>query len=155
MAILEYLCCNNTNCVYYKKYNSGNIAVRSVYGVNKDRILYYCKNCKVTFSPTRNTPLCNANITKKTIRDIISLSSQGVGVRGIAEHLEISPRAVNRNIIKIGELCAEQLAKTVVSLDLVEVQLDEFWSFIKKNGLKRVPKYLTLLTKGQFGFGQQ
>jgi transposase-like protein len=148
METLKYLCCNNPNCIHYRIYNAKNIAIRATYGVNKDRILYYCKHCKVTFSPTRNTPLCNANLTKKTIRDIISLSSQGIGVRGIAEHLEISPRAVNRNIIKVGELCAEQLAKSVVSLDLVEVQLDEFWSFIKKNGLKRMPKYMALLTKG-------
>jgi transposase-like protein len=155
MLPLDHFCCKNANCKHFNAYNQGNIAIRSIYGINNDHILLYCKECKVTFTPTKENPLYKAHLSKKTIRDIISLSSQGAGVRGIAEHLEISPKAVNRNIIKIGELCAAHLASAIVSLDLVEVQLDEFWSFVKKNVLKRTAKHLDLLLKGQSGSGQQ
>jgi hypothetical protein len=131
-----------------------NIAISSVYGKHKEHTLLYCKECKATFSSTKNTLLSYTHLPVKTIRDIISLSSQRVGVRGIAEHLQISPKAVNHYIIKVGESCAEHIAKSIISLDMVEVQLDEFWSFVKKNGLKRVPKYLEPLKKERYGSGQ-
>ncbi|MDR1085481.1 MAG: hypothetical protein LBP22_11680 [Deltaproteobacteria bacterium] len=155
MLPLDKFCCKNINCKYFNIYNEGNIAIRYIYGKNNNHMLLYCKECKITFTPTKETPLYKAHLSKKTIRDIISLSSQGMGVRGIAEHLEISPKAVNRNIIKTGELCAAHLAKTIVSLDLVDVQVDEFWSFVKKNVLKRTAKHLDLLLKGQSGSGQR
>lgn len=155
MVNLTNFCCGNSSCKHYGLYASGNIAIRAKYGKNKEHVLLYCKECKVSFGATQKTPLFKSHLDPKIIRDIISLSSQGVGVRGIAEHLEISPKAVNRNIIKIGELCAEQLANTIVSLDLVEIQLDEFWSFIKKNALKRIPNFLTIIGKVPSGSGRQ
>ncbi|MDR1487143.1 MAG: hypothetical protein LBT62_03995 [Deltaproteobacteria bacterium] len=132
MVELSDHACSNPSCPLVGRYNHGNIALRAVYGKEKQHSLLYCKHCKVTFAPSRNTPLYKAHLPMQTLRDIMSLSSQGVGVRGIAEHLKLSPKAVNQNIIKIGEHCAEHLANTILSLDLVEVQLDEFWSFVKK-----------------------
>jgi transposase-like protein len=155
MVNLSDYCCSNSSCQFLGKFNQGNIAVRAVYGKEKQHILLYCKHCKATFTPTKNTPLFKAHLTMKTIRDIMSLSSQGVGVRGIAEHLKLSPKAVNHNIIKIGEHCAEHLANTILSLDLVEVQLDEFWSFIKKNVLKRIPRYLEMKQKKELSGSDQ
>jgi transposase-like protein len=136
MVSLPNYACNNANCKFFSQYDKGNIAIRATYGKNKEHTLLYCKECKVTFSTSQSTPLYKAHLSFKMLRDIISLSSQGVGVRGIAEHLGISPKAVNHNILKVGELCAEQLANTIVSLDLVEIQLDEFWCFVKKKALR-------------------
>jgi protein-arginine kinase activator protein McsA len=155
MVTTTDLCCDNQNCQYFGQHGLGNIAIRAKYGKNKEHELLYCKKCGVSFSASRKTPLFKAHLDQKNIRDIISLSSQGMGVRGIAEHLGISPKAVNHNIIKIGELCAEQLANSIVSLDLVEVQLDEFWSFIKKNTLKRIPHFLTIIGKVPSGSGRR
>ncbi|MDR1109294.1 MAG: hypothetical protein LBP92_01015 [Deltaproteobacteria bacterium] len=90
----------------------------------------------------------------KMLEDIVSLSSRGVGVRDIAGQLGISPKAVNDNIRKIGELCAEQLASAIVSLGLAEVQLDEFWFFVKKHALGRIPKHLPAAPGGRPGPGR-
>jgi transposase-like protein len=148
MVNIANFCCSNQNCKYNGLYGHGNIAIRSKYGKSKEHSLLYCKECKVSFRESHNTPLFKAHLDPKIIRDIISLSSRGMSVRGIAEHLGISTKAVNHNIIKIGDPCAEQLASSIVTLDLVDVQLDEFWSFIKRNALKRIPNYLTIIGKG-------
>jgi transposase-like protein len=154
MVELEQFACDNKACKLYGLLNIGNIAVRARYGGNTKHTLLYCKNCGSTFTPTQKSPLYKAHLPPETIRDIVSLSSHGMGVRGIAEHLRISTKAVNRNIIKVGEHCAELLSNMIVSLQLPEIQLDEFWSFVKKNALKRVEKYLKAM-KVKSGSGQQ
>jgi transposase-like protein len=135
MFNLEHHACLNEKYSNYGKHGVGNIAVRTTYGVKKDRTLLYCKTCGLRFSATRGSALEGIHIPAERVKVIIHLASLGNGVRSISNILDMNAATVNRIILKVGQKCALMLSTLLSSLELTEIQLDELWAFIKKNEL--------------------
>ncbi|MDR1616440.1 MAG: helix-turn-helix domain-containing protein, partial [Syntrophomonadaceae bacterium] len=57
----------------------------------------------------------------------------GVSVRATARLLGISKSTVNMVILKVGEHCRKIFQTLMKNLQMTEVQLDELWTFVKKN----------------------
>lgn len=131
---LEACSCPNENCEYYGQENKGNIAVRGTYGKDK-RPLLYCRICGKRFASTLGSAVYGAHLPRQTIESIIHHAAEGVGVRATARLLNLSKDTVNNVIFRVGLQCAQLLDSMMKSLSLQEVQFDELWSFVKKNGL--------------------
>jgi len=76
--------------------------------------------------------LFGLHLQPETIRQIIHLAAEGVGVRATARLLELDKDTGNRVILRAGEHCAKVLSELLASLQMTEVQLDELWTFVKK-----------------------
>jgi transposase-like protein len=103
MLNLNDFACINDACPQRDVKGAGNIAVRCRYGKEQQKILLYCKTCKKTFSASYGTALAGTHLPTKVIRDIFSLSAEGLGVRAIARHMEMDKDTVNDVIVRIGE----------------------------------------------------
>jgi transposase-like protein len=141
MNLAEYSC-SNEQCSFYGQANSGNISIRARYGKNNDRILLYCRSCGSTFAATRNTALFGMHLPQETVSQLIHLTAEGLGIRAIGRVLNLDPTTVIRVTTRTGDYCATILSQLLISLSLSEVQLDELWTFIKKNAVRRMKKSL-------------
>jgi transposase-like protein len=150
MDIKDYSC-NNEQCRDFGKLNNGNIATKTRYGPNKQRILLYCRSCRKTFSASRNTALFGAHLPKETIRDIIHHTAEGVGVRATGRLLKLSKDTVNNVILRIGEHCEKMMSNMLKSLDMQEIQLDELWAFVKKKLVKTKKTKKSVMDKNGSG----
>ena len=129
---LEHFFCPNQDCKEYGLRNQNNLGKRAVYGKD-NRLLLYCKTCKKRFSETRCTAFFGTKYSRETIQKIMRIVAEGNGVRATARILGLSKDGVNRIILIAGAHCERVLSNLLTSLNLTEVQLDELWSFIKKN----------------------
>jgi hypothetical protein len=68
----------------------------------------------------------------ETITLIANPGAEGLGVRAIARTVKLSPRTVNRIIVKVGERHERFLKEALKGAPLIEVQLDEIWTFTQK-----------------------
>ncbi|MDR1110811.1 MAG: hypothetical protein LBP92_09020 [Deltaproteobacteria bacterium] len=143
--------CPNKNYPDFSILGKDNISVRGKYGKNKDKILFYYRTCGHRFGQTHGSALFGAQIDPQTIRSIIHHAAEGVSVRSTARLLNIVKSTVNRIILRIGEYCSKILSNLLRYIYMTEVQLDEFWSFVKKKKLLRLKKKKN--TKKQHGSG--
>jgi transposase-like protein len=68
------------------------------------------------------------------IYKIVHLAAEGHGVRATARALGVSNPTVIQVIHKVSEHCQKVLTGLMNSLQLTEAQMDELWTFVKKNG---------------------
>jgi hypothetical protein len=122
----------NEQCKDYGMRCLGNVAVRGKYGKDKSRDLLYCRTCGKHFASSHDSALFGLHLPAVTIRQIIHHAAEGVGVRATARLLELDKDTVNRVNLRVGEHGACVLSGLLTSLKLTEVQLDELWTFVKK-----------------------
>lgn len=128
----EIYSCPNETCEMHGKTGGGNIQHRCWYGKNKDRELLRCKACGKTFSAERNTAFHQAKIEKEKFCRILECLSQKAGIRGTARIVGVGTNTVLRVIRMAAPHFEAVRAIMVRDLEVTEVQMDEFWSFIKK-----------------------
>ncbi len=150
LELSQYFC-PNKDCKDYGLRNQSNIGKRAVYGKD-NRWLLYCKTCRKKVSETRCTAFFGAKYPRETIQAIIRVVAEGNGVRATSRILGLSKDGVNHLILKAGEHCERVLSNLLMSLNLTEVQLDELWTFIKKNKTRR--SWMPKTNQVQAGFGQ-
>jgi transposase-like protein len=86
--------CPNESCPDYLKVDSGNISKRGFYGVNKDRILLYCRTCGKRFSSTYGSSISGLHLPPDKILSIIHHAVEGNSVRGTARLLKLDKDTV-------------------------------------------------------------
>ncbi len=126
--------CQNEKCRYYLKEEGKDIIKRGRYQTGHQR--YFCNHCKTFFMETKGTPLYHKHLTKKEIIDICKHLVEKNGIRSIE-------RITGHHRDTIGQLLEDLAshAEMVNSILLQEVKLgqfevDEMWTFIKKNKKK-------------------
>ena len=128
----ENYSCSNENCEMYGKREGGNIAHRCWYGKAKDRELLYCKACGVRFSAERYTTFGHTKLSKDKFCEVLECLCNKAGIRGTARITGISTKTVLATI-RIASQHLKQVNQVLVKdLKVSEVQMDEFWAFIKK-----------------------
>ena len=133
----ELYSCLNEDCEIHNRTGYGNIGHRCWYGKEKDRQLLHCKVCRKTFSAERYTVFGQTKLPKKKFCKILECLCKKMGVRGTASTVGVSTNtvtAVIRRAAQHFEGISEILFK---ELQITEIQMDEFWSYIKKK--RRMP----------------
>jgi hypothetical protein len=129
-----FACCRNSNCQDFKKIGTGNISYRGwYYGKDHDRRLLYCKTGGRRFAATQGSPLLGVHLPVEKVHQIFHHAAEGVGVRATARLLGLTKNTVNSDIVKVGEHCQSVYRSLMRDLKMNEVQLDELWTFVKKN----------------------
>ncbi len=128
----ERYSCPNENCKMHGQVGAGNIGHRCWYGKNKERELLRCKICKKTFSAERDTAFHHSKLSKEKFCQILECLCQKAGVRGTARIVGVGTNTVLR-VIRIAAAHFEAVSRIMIrDINVTEVQMDEFWSFIKK-----------------------
>src|SRR3989338_7483993 len=130
--------CQNKVCRAFGKKGLGNITSKG-FDRNGCRKLK-CTECGNYFNETKGTPFYGKHLSK---REIIRISKQFVektSLRGVARvtghHLDTI-----RNLAgDVAEHCYDVTAFLIKDVKLGTHEIDEFWSFVKKNK-KKLPKH--------------
>lgn len=123
--------CSNKDCRAYNKVSLKNIIRKGKQPNGTQR--YQCTDCKITFARTLNTPFFHKHLKKNEIIRICKLLAERISFRGIA-------RATNHHldtIRSIADVVAKHCKKFneyfIKDLNLTPIEVDEMWSFVKKN----------------------
>ena len=129
--------CQNPECRCYNKKGLRNI-VRN--GKRQNGTQYYkCTECGVSFVRTKGTMLYHKKLKKKDIVEISRHIVETNSFRGIARETKHNKNTICSYVELIARHCEQFNDMLINDLKLGTHEIDEFWSFVKKNK-KMLPK---------------
>ena len=120
--------CLNSGCPDYWQVDKGNMYVHSY----KER-RYGCHTCKGTFAETKGTMFYRLRTPRQEILDAIAQLVERGSIRGVARVKGKKPDTVSEWLRLAGEHTAQVNEYLIRDLHLTQVQVDELWTFVKKN----------------------
>ncbi len=124
--------CPNPDCSNYGHAGPDNHLIGAgSYGKHSAQLLE-CIVCGKTFSERRGTPLFNLKADEETFYRTIRCLVEGNGIRETARIMGLDKDTVSAWLEKASQHVEAVSQHLMVNLHVEEVQLDEFWSFVKK-----------------------
>jgi len=126
--------CPNQDCQHYGKPKEGNIVGNGTYQTKSRRVRKYIyRTCNTVFSDRTNTAFYDIRTEEETMIDACKLLVKGISIRGVAEHHGIKPETVSGWLSRASDHCQAVNKLIIKDLDISKVEVDEFWTFVKKN----------------------
>jgi transposase-like protein len=124
--------CPYEGCSNYGKAGADNqIIGAGCYGKHQTQLLK-CKVCKRRFSARRGTPLFGLKADEQTFYDVIACLAEGNGIRATARIKHVDKDTVADWLDNASQHVEAVSCYLMVNRHFEAVQLDEFWSFVKK-----------------------
>ncbi len=127
--------CPNKQCKLFGQKGKGNVVSNGTYrtqSTGKAR-LFLCRACGKAFSSRTGTAFFGLKTPKKKVLLALRLIAEGLGLRGTARVLEVKLDTVRGWVAVAAKHCDETSKMLIKDLKLSSVQVDELWTFVKKN----------------------
>jgi transposase-like protein len=127
--------CPNSKCKQYGKKGLGNVVSNGTYwtkSTGKAR-LFLCRTCGKAFSSRTGTAFFDLRSPRKKVLMGLRLLAEGLGLRATSRVLEIKLDTIRRWLATAALHCEQVSGMLVRDLNLSQVQVDELWTFVKKN----------------------
>lgn len=125
---LQQQWCANKQCPDFGKVESGNI---HVFSYVESRC--YCTTCLHTFSADKGTLFETLRTVHSEVIDAVALLNERNSLRAIERLKHHSPNRLLHWLGLAGQQAAAVCAYFIRDLHLTQVQIDELWTFVKKN----------------------
>lgn len=123
--------CLNEKCPDFGRKDAGHITKK---GFNaKGNQMFMCKTCGVRFPETKGTVFYNRHLTEEQIIMICKLLVEKNGIRAIERIMEIHRDTISRLIGDLARQARDVTDYLIKDVGLTNVEVDELWSFVKKN----------------------
>jgi len=123
--------CANRDCSYFRKQIGKNIIKR---GVNRaGHKQYYCFNCNHYFVETKGTPLYNRKLSERKIKNICKELVEKKGIRAVERTMHVHRDTISALLHDLADHAKEMTTYLVHDLGLSAYEVDELWTFVKKN----------------------
>lgn len=120
--------CDNPECPCYKKINAGNL---KIYSRKQGQI--YCNVCKSRpFVVTKGTIFYWLKTPLEIVISTLMLLVGGMGLNSTCKQKGVTADSVLSWIKKAGNHAEEFTDYMTQNMNLDQIQIDEFWSFIQK-----------------------
>jgi len=120
--------CDNPDCPFYQQTEAGNIKIHC-----RQKGQVYCNCCKSRpFVVTKGTIFYWTKTPLEKVVSVLSLAARGMGVNNICAQEGVTADSINAWIIKAADHVEEFTTFMQQDMNLDQVQIDEFWSFIQK-----------------------
>ena len=120
--------CDNPDCSMFQKTNAGNIKIHS-----RKQGQVYCNVCKgPPFVVTKGTIFYWLKKPLELVVSTLMLLARGMGLNNTCRQQGVTADSVLLWIKKAGDHSEEFTEFMVQQMELDQVQIDEFWSFIQK-----------------------
>ena len=123
--------CQNQNCKCYKNKDLRNI-VRNGKRANGTQN-YLCRECGVAFVRTKGTMFYNKQLSKNEVIEICKHIVETMSFRGIGRVTKHSKDTIGSYVELIAKHCEKVNGFLIKDIKLGTHEIDEFWSFVKKN----------------------
>ena len=142
--------CQNPECKYFLIENGKDILKRGKNRAGHQQ--YYCNHCRTWFVETVNTPLYRKHLSKSEIINICKHLVEKNGIRSI-ERITGHHRDTIGNLLEDLALHAELVNSILLDeVKLGQFEVDEMWTFIKKNKRKLSPEAQIQISKVMPGY---
>ena len=129
--------CQNPNCTCFNKKDLKNI-VRNGKKANGTQN-YQCIECRVSFVRTKGTLFYHKKLSKKEIVELCRHLVETNSFRGVARQTQHNKNTICSYVGQIAKHCEQANDILIHDVKLGTHEIDEFWSFVKKNK-KTLPK---------------
>jgi hypothetical protein len=120
--------CDNPNCSHYGQVGAGNLFINS-----RPNGQIYCNQCDFKpFSVRRGTMFFGLRTPMDKIISVLGLLASGVGVNAICREQDVTADSLRSWIILASNQVNAFTEYMQQDMHLEQVQIDEFWSFIRK-----------------------
>ena len=120
--------CDNPDCSLYQQTDAGNIKTHC-----RSQGQVYCNCCKGNpFVVTKGTIFYCLKTPVEKVVSTLQLLARGMGVNNVCGHEDVTADSINIWIKKAGNQVEQYTDFMLNDMELDQVQIDEFWSFIQK-----------------------
>ena len=140
-----YVACPNEACSLFGKKGMKNIVKRG-FKKNGNRN-YTCTVCGRTFVRTAGTIFYRSRIKKREAKQIASLLVEKNGIRSVGRVIERNRNTILRFTDRLADKCKQVNEFLLKDVKLSPVEIDELWTFIKKNKRKLKKKVIRTINK--------
>lgn len=119
--------CDNPACSDHGLVGAGNIQTKSLLKGQG-----YCKRCKTVFSIRKGTVFFGLRTNMDKIVRCLSLLASGMGVNAVGREQDVTTDSLRDWILLAAGHVNGLTAHMQQNMHLEQVQIDEFWSFIRK-----------------------
>jgi transposase-like protein len=137
--------CLNSKCRSFNKKGLKNI-VRNGKRANGTQN-YLCRDCGVAFVRTKGTLFYNKKLKKKDVIELAKHITETNSLRGIARQTNHNKNTVCDYVESIAKHCEEVNTILIKDVKLGVNEIDEFWSYVKKNKKKLPRNFSVTLSK--------
>lgn len=124
--------CINEACPLYGRKGEDNIRLKGHCGKNRRLHELICNRSNKAFSENHGTPFYNGHLPRERVLDIVRHILEGCGIRGTARLLGHHPDTIVRCLRKVAAHVLIVLNSLLNELECTEIQMDEFWTFVRK-----------------------
>ena len=125
--------CPNLECKYYTLIGHGTVSALSTYSTQSGRRrIFSCKECKTSFSETRNTVFYDLRTPEETVIMVLKMFLVRVDLSGICFVFGITEETALMWLKRAARQADTINAHLMRNLSVTEIQLDEMWNFIKR-----------------------
>jgi hypothetical protein len=120
-------CCDNASCKCYNKVDAGNVKTNS-----RAKGQVYCNACKNIWILTKGTMFFGLRTPIGKVIRVLQCQARGMGLNNTCRQEEETADSVLEWISKAARHPNEFTEYMQQEMHLEQVQIDEFWSFIRK-----------------------
>lgn len=141
--------CQNEKCSFFQKEKGKDITKQGKNYAYHQRFL--CKHCGVIFVETKGTPLYQRKLSEKRIKQLCKELVEKKGIRATERTTGIHRDTIGSYLSALAEHATSISKYMTKNLELSTYEVDEFWSFVKKN--KRKLSHLAMKNLQQVASG--
>jgi len=119
--------CDNPSCTHYNDVGGANLKIHS-----RSKGQLYCNCCKNRWVVTKGTLFFGLRTPLSKVINTLLLLVRGMGVNNVSRQAEVTTDSISTWMLKASTHCEEFTIYMQQNMELEQVQIDEFWSFIKK-----------------------
>ena len=119
--------CDNETCEYYNKTQANNIKTNS-----RAKGQVYCNCCKNRWVLTKGTIFFDLKTPIDKVIKVLLCLSRGMGLNNTCRQEQVTADSALAWIIKAANHTNEFTQYMQQEMHLEQVQIDEFWSFVRK-----------------------
>jgi hypothetical protein len=119
--------CDNANCKHYQLVGGNNLRIQS-----RKHAQLYCNACHNKFSVRRGTMFYCLHTPMDRIVTCLGLLASGMGVNAVVRETGTTADSLRSWMVLASEQVEAFSAYMQQNMSLDQVQIDEFWSFIRK-----------------------
>jgi len=123
--------CQNPDCSFFRKETGKDITKQGKNYANHQRFL--CKHCNVVFVETKGTPLYQKKLSERKIKAICKELVEKKGIRAVERTLNVHRDTIGNLLKDLAEHALSMTNYMVHDLKLSTYEVDELWTFVKKN----------------------
>ena len=126
--------CPHARCKLFGKVGAGTVVSNGTYFVGGARVRkFICRHCGKVFNSRARTPFRWLHTPQRKVLMALKLLVKGLSLRGTAEVLEVKLDTVRHWLRKAAQHSDAISRMLIRELKLSQVQVDELWTFVKKN----------------------